>query len=43
LDRQFEVNVPDTVWVADITYIKAYEGWSYLPVVIDLFSRRAIG
>jgi putative transposase len=39
LDRQFEVDAPDKVWVTDITYIKTHEGWLYLSVVIDLFSR----
>jgi putative transposase len=43
LDRQFEINAPDRVWVTDITYIKTHEGWLYLSVVIDLFSRRVIG
>jgi len=43
LDRQFEVDAPDKVWVTDITYIKTHEGWLYLSVVIDLFSRRVIG
>ena len=43
LDRQFEVNAPDTVWVTDITYIKTHEGWSYLAVVFKLFSRRVVG
>lgn len=43
LDRQFEVTAPDTVWVTDITYIKTLEGWLYLAVVIDLFSRRVVG
>ncbi|MDB5660491.1 MAG: integrase core domain protein [Cypionkella sp.] len=43
LDRQFEVGAPDTVWVTDITYIKTLEGWLYLAVVIDLFSRRVVG
>jgi len=43
LDRQFEVDAPDRVWVTDITYIRTHEGWSYLAVVIDLFSRRVIG
>jgi len=43
LDRQFEVDKPDSVWVTDITYIKTHEGWSYLAVVIDLFSRRVVG
>jgi putative transposase len=39
LDRQFGVDAPDKVWVTDITYIKTHEGWLYLSVVIDLFSR----
>ena len=43
LDRQFEVDAPDKVWVTDITYIRMHEGWSYLAVVIDLFSRRVVG
>ena len=43
LDRQFDVAAPDVVWVTDITYIKTHEGWSYLAVVIDLFSRRVVG
>ena len=43
LDRQFEVDAPDRIWVTDITYIKTHEGWSYLAVVIDLFSRRVVG
>ena len=43
LDRQFEVDNPDKVWVIDITYIRTHEGWPYLAVVIDLFSRRVVG
>ena len=43
LDRQFDVASLDTVWVTDITYIKTLEGWLYLAVVIDLFSRRVVG
>lgn len=43
LDRQFDVTAPDKVWVTDITYIKTYEGFAYLAVVIDLFSRRVVG
>jgi putative transposase len=42
LDRQFEVDAPDKVWVTDITYIKTHEGWLYLSVVIDLFSCRVV-
>jgi transposase InsO family protein len=43
LDRQFEVSQPDEVWVGDITYIPTDEGWLYLAVVIDLFSRQVVG
>ena len=43
LDRKFEVVTPNDSWVVDITYIKTYEGWLYLAVVIDLFSRAVIG
>lgn len=43
LQQQFVVCEPDTAWVADITYIKTYEGWLYLAVVLDLFSRKVIG
>ena len=37
------VNASDTVWVSDITYIKTYEGWLYLAVVLDIFSRSVLG
>lgn len=43
LDRQFDVDAPDTAWVSDITYIKTREGWLYLAVIIDLYSRRVVG
>ena len=43
LDRQFAVAEPDTVWVGDITYIHTNEGWLFLAVVIDLFSRQVVG
>ena len=43
LARQFEVDTPDRVWVTDITYIKTYEGFAYLAVVIDLYSRKVVG
>lgn len=39
LKRQFDVVEPNKVWVTDITYIRTYEGWLYLAVVLDLFSR----
>ncbi len=37
------IDRPDHAWVTDITYIRIYEGWLYLAVVIDLYSRRIIG
>jgi putative transposase len=43
LDRQFDVDEPDKVWAGDITYIDTDEGWMYLAVVIDLFSRQVVG
>ena len=43
LDRQFDVEEPDKVWVTDITYIRTLEGFAYLAVVIDLYSRRVVG
>ncbi len=43
LNRQFQVNAPNRVWVADITYIRTFEGWLYLAAVMDLFSRKIIG
>lgn len=43
LEREFTVKSPDTVYVGDITYIPTREGWLYLAVVIDLFSRAVVG
>ena len=43
LRRQFEVKEPDSVYVSDITYIWTAEGWLYLAVILDLFSRRVVG
>ena len=43
LNRQFDVAKPDKVWVGDITYIATDEGWLFLAVVIDLFSRQVVG
>jgi len=43
LQRQFSKDRPDHAWVTDITYIRTYEGWLYLAVVMDLYSRRIIG
>jgi len=43
LQRQFNVGRPNKAWVTDITYIRTWEGWLYLAVVMDLFSRKIIG
>jgi putative transposase len=43
LDREFLVEAPDTAWATDITYVRTWEGWLYLAVVVDLFSRRIVG
>lgn len=43
LDRQFKVRAPNRVWASDITYLWTDEGWVYLALVMDLFSRRIVG
>jgi transposase InsO family protein len=43
LQRQFEADAPNRRWLADFTYIWTAEGWLYLAVVLDLFSRRDSG
>jgi putative transposase len=43
LERKFDVAEPNKVWTGDITYVWTDEGWVYLAVVIDLFSRRIVG
>jgi putative transposase len=43
LDRQFAADAPNKNWVADFTYIWKAEGWLYVAVVLDLYSRRVVG
>jgi putative transposase len=43
LKRQFTVTRRNKAWVTDITYIRTWQGWLYLAVVMDLFSRRIVG
>ena len=43
LARQFNPSQPNQSWVTDITYIRTHEGWLYLAVVMDLYSRKIIG
>jgi putative transposase len=43
LDRDFSADAPNQRWVADITYLRTWEGWLYLVAVQDLYSRRIVG
>ena len=43
LNRQFQTEERDKVWVSDITYVSTEEGWLYLAVFIDLYSRKVLG
>jgi putative transposase len=43
LDRQFEATGPNQKWTADFTYVWTGEGWLFVAVVLDLFSRRVVG
>ncbi len=43
LERDFTAAAPNLVWVADITYVRCFDGWLYLAIVMDLFSRKIVG
>lgn len=43
LQREFTVEQADTAWVTDITYIRTWQGWLYLAIVVDLYSRMVVG
>jgi putative transposase len=43
VDRDFTAPVPNRLWVADLTYVKAHSGWVYVAFVIDVFSRMVVG
>jgi putative transposase len=43
VDRKFAAGAPNRVWVADITYLRTWQGWLYLVAVQDLYSRRIVG
>lgn len=43
LQREFTIDEPNKAWVTDITYIRTWQGWLYLAVVLDLYSRRVVG
>ena len=43
VERRFEAEAPDRLWVADITYVPTWAGFVFLAVVLDVFSRRIVG
>lgn len=43
IQRQCNPKAPDERWVTDITYIRTHEGWLYLAVIVDLYSRKVTG
>jgi putative transposase len=43
LDQNFVAEAPNAIWVSDITYISTQEGWLYVAIVMDLFSRKIVG
>jgi putative transposase len=43
LIKELEPSAPDQIWVSDITYVATVEGWLYLAVILDLYSRRVVG
>jgi len=43
LNREFTVHGPNQAWVTDITYIRTWQGWLYLVVVLDLYARKVVG
>jgi putative transposase len=43
VQRQFRASAPNQNWLADISYIRSWEGWLYLAVILDAFSRKVVG
>jgi putative transposase len=43
VQQQFTVESADQIWVTDITYIRTWQGWLYLAVVLDLYARKVVG
>jgi len=43
LNREFTVELPNTAWVTDVTYVWTHQGWLYLAAILDLCSRRVVG
>src|SRR5450756_200300 len=43
MNRDFSANKPDEKYVGDIAYMRSWEGWLYLAIILDVFSRRIVG
>src|ERR687897_556743 len=43
VERRFRPEAPNVLWIADITYLRTWEGWLYLAAVQDAYSRRIVG
>jgi putative transposase len=43
VQRQFVVDAPDQLWFGDITYVRTWEGWLYLAIILDAYSRKVVG
>jgi transposase InsO family protein len=43
LNREFDIEQPNTAWVTDVTYVWTHQGWLYLAAILDLCSRRVVG
>ena len=43
VERQFRADAPDRIWVADVTYVPTWNGFVYLAIVLDVFSRKVVG
>jgi transposase InsO family protein len=43
VERNFTLGAPNRLWVADITYVRTWEGWLYLSFVLDTYSRKVVG
>ena len=43
LEQKFKVDLPNQIWVADLSYVWTQEGWVYLAIVLDLYSRKVVG
>ena len=43
VERQFRADAPDQLWVADVTYVPTWNGFVFLAIVLDVFSRKVVG